>query len=83
MEKKELTALTDQELLQESKKLKATGTTNALLIGFLIGILAYSIWMNSLGFLSLIPLALIFALVNKSKYKRQELDQELATRKLK
>ncbi len=54
MKQKELTELTDQELLQEAKKMKSTSITNAVLIGFLIGIVFYSIMKNSLGFLTLI-----------------------------
>ena len=64
MKQKDLTELTDQELLEESKKPKSNTATNALLIGFLIGILLYSILVNSIGFFSLIPLFFIFKLIN-------------------
>lgn len=43
MEEKKLSDLTDQELLQEAKKRKKTDMINAALIGFLIGVIAYSI----------------------------------------
>lgn len=56
MKDKKLSELTDQELLNEAKKVKSTSITNAVLIGFLIGIVFYSIMKNSLGFLTLIPL---------------------------
>lgn len=75
-------SLTDQELLTEAKKQKSKNITNALLVGFLAGILVYSVWKNSLGFLSLIPLFLIYKLVNKSKYDKEELEREMKKRKL-
>ena len=56
MEEKELSELTDQELLDKAKKMKSTSITNAVLIGFLIGIIVYNIAVNSLGFFTLIPL---------------------------
>jgi len=83
MEHKELTQLTDQELLQEAKKLKSATITNAVLIGVLIGIIIYSILKSSFGFLTLIPLFLIYKLVNNSKYDKKELENLLAERNLK
>jgi len=67
MNQNELSELTDQELLEKAKKMKSTTITNALLIGVMIGIIIYSIWKNSLGFFTLIPLFFIFKLVNNSK----------------
>ncbi|WP_297695180.1 hypothetical protein [uncultured Eudoraea sp.] len=56
MEQKELSELTDLELLDEARKKKSTSIKYALLIGFLIGIVIYSVAKNSLGFFTLIPL---------------------------
>ena len=83
MEQKNISELTDQELLQEAKKMKSTSTINALLIGVLIGIMIYSIMKNGLGFLLLILLFFIFKLVNKSKYDNKELEKVLKERNLK
>ncbi|TKC08382.1 FUSC family protein [Pedobacter polaris] len=83
MTKKELAELTDQELLQEAKKLKSASITNAVLIGFLIGIVFYSVIKNSLGFLTLIPLFLAYKLINNSKYNTKELEDLLKERNLK
>ena len=84
MKQKELTELSDQELLQEAKKMKSTSITNAVLIGFLLGIVFYSVVKNSLGFLTLIPLFLVYKLINnKSKYNNQELENLLKERNLK
>jgi len=82
-QKKQLAELTNQELLQEAKKMKSTAIINAVLIGFLIGILLYSIMKNSLGFLTLILLFFIYKLVNNSKYDNQELKSLLKERNLK
>lgn len=83
MEKKILSELTDQELLQEAKKRKSTSIINAFFIGFLVGIVVYSVAKNTWGFLTLIPLFLIYKLVNKSKYDDKELENILKARGLK
>ena len=83
MTQKQLTELTDEELLQEARKMKSTSITNAVLIGFLIGIVVYSIVKNSLGFLTLIPLFFAYKLLNKSKHDSKELENLLKERNLK
>ncbi len=82
MTQKELSELTDKELLEEAKKMKSTSITNALLIGFMVGIIIYSIMVNSIGFLTLIPLYFVFKLVNNSK-KYEDLKNLLKERNLK
>ena len=62
-----LSESTDQEPLDKAKKSKSTSITNALLIGFMIGIIIYSSVKNSIGFFTLIPLFIVFKLVNNSK----------------
>lgn len=83
MNARNLSELTDEELLQEAKKIKSATITDAVLIGFLIGIVVYSIIKNSFGFLTLIPLFLAYKLLNKPKYDRQELKNLLKERNLK
>lgn len=83
MIEKELSELTNEELLQEAKKRKSASIMNALLIGFLAGVIVYSVVKNSLGFLTLIPLYFIFKLINNSKYKSKELEDLLRERNLK
>jgi hypothetical protein len=84
MNQKELSELTDQELLDEAKKLKSFSIVNALLIGFLVGIIVYSIVKSSWGMLTLIPLYLVYKLVNDPKNKRRkELEILLKERNLK
>lgn len=70
-------------MLQEAKKMKSTSITNAILIGFFIGIVFYSILKNSLGFLTLIPLFFAYKLINNSKYDNKELENLLKEKNLK
>ena len=77
MPNKDLSQFTDQELLAESKRLKSFSIINALLIGFLGGIIFYSIAKNSWGMVTLIPLFFIYKLVNDPKNKRNKDLQEL------
>lgn len=82
MKQKELSELTDQELLDKAKKMKSTSITNALLIGLMIGIIIYSIVKNSVGFFTLIPLFFAFKLFNDSK-NNKALEKLLKERNLK
>lgn len=76
--------MTDQELLDEAKKLKSFPITNALLIGFLAGIIVFSFVKNSWGILTLIPLFFIYKMVNDPKNKRvKELQNIFNERNLK
>jgi riboflavin transporter FmnP len=77
----ELSALTDQELLEKAKKMKSTTIINALLIGFMVGVIIYSVVKNTLGFFTLIPLFIVYKLVNNSK-KDNELKRLLKERNL-
>lgn len=83
MNPKELSELTDAELLQEAKKKKWESIMNAALIGFLAGVIFYSVVKKSLGFLTLIPIFFAYKLINNSKYKSKELDDLLRERNLK
>ena len=84
MTNKDLTEFTDQELLDEAKKLKSFSMTNALFIGFLAGIIIFSIFKNTWGMLTLIPLYFIYKMVNDPKNKRsKDLDELLKKRNLK
>ncbi len=84
MSPKNISELTDQELLDEAKKLKSFSITNAVLIGFLAGVVFYSIAKNSWGMLTLIPFFFIYKLINDPKNKRsKELEELLKERNLK
>jgi len=82
MNQKEPSELTDQELLDEAKKMKLTPITSAFFIGFSIGIVIYSIVKSTVGFFTLIPLFFVYKLVENSK-KNKPLEEELKARNLK
>lgn len=51
------------------EKGKPSPVVDAVFIGFLGGIVVYSALANTWGFLTLIPLAMIYVLLKKSKKK--------------
>ena len=84
MQQKELSELTDQELLVEAKKMKSFSIINALIIGFLLGIVIYSFAKNTWGMLTLIPLYFVYKIINDPKNKRRkDLEKILKERNLK
>jgi hypothetical protein len=84
MEQKEYSKMTDQELLDEAKKMKSFSITNALIIGFLAGVIVYSIVKNSWGVLTLIPLYFIYKMINDPKNEKiKELQSLFKQRNLK
>lgn len=82
MEQKKWEELTDQELLQEAKNRKSRSPMNAVWIGFLIGVIIFSVVKSSWGLVTLIPLFFIYKLMNKSK-EDQALSERLKERGLK
>lgn len=83
MEHKNLSELSDQELLEAAKKMKPSSITNAVFIGILAGIVFYSIINNTFGFLMLIPLFIVYKMINDPKNKKnKELDLLLKQRNL-
>lgn len=78
---KALSKLTDQELLAEAKKMKSSSIQHALLIGFLIGIIIFSVLKSTWGFFTLIPLFFIYRLI-KTPDNRQALKEVLKERNL-
>lgn len=84
MTNKDLSELTDQELLDEAKKMRSFSITNALIIGILVGVIFYSIVKNSWGILTLIPLYFVYKMINDPKNKRsKDLEELIKGRNLK
>ena len=81
MNEKELSQLTDEELLQTAKNFRPTPIIDALLIGVLLGIIIYGVVANAWGFTILIPLFLIYQFLKKPK-SHKALQKELKTRNL-
>jgi len=69
-------------LLEVAEKFKPSPLVNAFFIGFLIGIIIYSVVANAWGFITLIPLFLIYVLLKKPK-QYEALKKELKERNLK
>jgi F0F1-type ATP synthase assembly protein I len=82
MDKKELSKLTNQELLEKAKEIRPTSVVDATLIGILIGIVIYSVVQNSWGLVTLVPLFLVYTLYKKSK-RNKELEKLMKERNLK
>lgn len=83
MTQQDFTRLSDEELKALAKKDKSTAILNAFLIGFLMGIVIFSIAVNNFGFLMLIPLYLAYKLANNKSFDREAFKAELRARNLK
>ncbi|WP_346238463.1 hypothetical protein ABDK00_008560 [Niabella insulamsoli] len=64
--------MTDQELLEEERKLKSFSVLNAFLIGALIGVIMFSVFYSAYGIALLIPLFLIYKLGRDPRNKEFE-----------
>jgi uncharacterized membrane protein YobD (UPF0266 family) len=82
MARKNLSELTDEELLDVAKKTKANPIVDSVIFGFLIGVAIYSIFNHGFGLLTFLPLAYI-PVVNMKKKKVKELEALLKERNLK
>ncbi|WP_297100187.1 hypothetical protein [uncultured Draconibacterium sp.] len=70
MKQQNQSEIKDTEQFPDAKKAKSAAIINAVFIGFMIGIVIYSIFKNTLGLLTLIPLFIAFKLINNSKKKK-------------
>ncbi|MGV7106092.1 hypothetical protein [Flavobacterium sp. U410] len=81
MKEKELTELTNQELLDKKEKTKSNLIINAVIIGVLIGVTIYSAVKNGFSFFTFFPLFFVYLIVKNGKnYKA--LEEELKKRNL-
>jgi len=81
-EEKKLSECTDEELLEKAKKLKSDSILSAFAIGLMAGIIIFSIAVNSIGLVTLIPLFFIYKMLKGDK-KNKELREILKERNLK
>jgi hypothetical protein len=81
MNPKQLSELSDHELLEYAKHNKPSPIIDAFFIGFLVGIIIYSVAANTYGLITLIPLFLIYIFLKKPK-RYQALKNELKRRNL-
>lgn len=81
MNREELSQLTDEELLEVAKNNKPSPLLDAFFIGFLAGIVIFSVAANTWGILTVIPLYIIYRMLKKPK-QHEALQQELKDRNL-
>ncbi|PLX12641.1 MAG: FUSC family protein [Marinilabiliales bacterium] len=81
MNQKELSELNNKELQEEINKNKPSPIIDAFFIGFLGGIIIYSVIANSWGFITLIPLFIIYIFLKKPK-RYEALKKEMKKRNL-
>lgn len=81
MNPKQLSELSDHELLEYAKHNKPSPIIDAFFIAFLVGIIIYSVAANTYGLITLIPLFLIYIFLKKPK-RYQALKNELKRRNL-
>ena len=82
-ENKPMSEYTDQELMAEAKKMRSVNIQYALLIGFLIGIILFSVMKSTIGFFTLIPMYFVYKMIKNPTQDRAELERLLKERKLK
>ncbi|XHR94540.1 hypothetical protein ACFJIV_30415 [Mucilaginibacter sp. UC70_90] len=82
MKQKELTELTNDELLQEAKKIKSGKLMDAVIFGFLIGVSVYSVARNGFGLLSFLPLVYI-PIAARNRARNKEIERLVTERGLK
>jgi hypothetical protein len=73
--------LSDDELLEEFRRIKPSPMTDAFLIGFLVGIIVFGVVASAWTFFALIPLYLIYVFLKKSD-RYDALKEELERRNL-
>ena len=81
MNQEELSQLSDEQLLEAAKANKPSPMIDAFFIGFLAGIIVFSVVANAWGFFTLIPLYLIYLFLKKPK-QYEALKKELKERNL-
>ena len=80
---KDLTQLTNEELLENRKKAKSADITNAVILGMLVGIAVYSTVVHGLGLFTFLPILFAVFAANKWKKNKNALEKELTSRNLK
>lgn len=81
MIQKELSELTNEDLLLEGKKIKSTNIVNAVLFGVMIGVATWSTVKYGLGIITFFPVLFIQMLI-KNNARKKAFEKELKQRKL-
>lgn len=81
MNSEQLSQLSNEELLEVAKNNKPSPIFDALFIGFLFGIIVFSVAANTWGLVTIIPAYLIYRFLKKPK-QYEDLQAELKKRNL-
>ena len=81
MIQKELSELTNEDLLLEGKKIKSTNIVNAVLFGVMIGVATWSTVKYGLGIITFFPVLFIQMLL-KNNARKKAFEKELKERNL-
>lgn len=81
MIQKELSELTNEDLLLEGKKIKSTNIVNAVLFGVMIGVATWSTVKYGLGIITFFPVLFIQMLI-KNNGRKKAFEKELKQRNL-
>lgn len=81
MIQKELSQLTNEELLLEGKRIKSGNIVNAVLFGVMIGVATWSTVKYGLGIITFFPLLFIQMLL-KNNARKKAFETELKSRNL-
>ena len=79
--RKDYRKLSDEELITFSEQNKPSPIVDAFIIGFLFGIIIFSVAASSWGLVTLIPLYLIYVFLKKPK-RQAAIKEELKKRDL-
>lgn len=79
---KDLTELSDEELLLEGRKIKSSNIMDAMIIGVLIGISIYSAFRNGVGLLSFLPFVYL-PIAAKNRLRNRQVEDMLKEKDLK
>lgn len=82
MKPEEFSKLSDDDLQNLARNNKPSPLFDAFFIGFLVGIIIYSVVGNTWGMVTIIPLYLIYRFLKKPK-QYEAIQKELKTRNLK
>lgn len=79
---KDLTELSDEELLLEGRKIKSSNIMDAMIIGVLICISIYSAFRNGVGLLSFLPFVYL-PIAAKNRIRNRQVEDLLKEKNLK
>ncbi|WPO89442.1 hypothetical protein [Chryseobacterium sp. YR459] len=80
---KDLSGLTDQELLEKKRTIEGRNTINAVILGVLAGIAIYSTIANGLGLMTFLPIIFAFFAANSWNKDKKALKREIESRNMK